>query len=77
MIEFQLKNPVVYARLNRIRARIYRVVNRLDAQIYQSAEPVAFDALDRSAFAPADAVVNWGKKLSCAWFHVSGAIPVG
>ena len=77
MIEFQLKNLVVYARLNRIQARIYRVVNRLDAQIYQSAEPVAFDALDRGAFASADAVVNWGKKLSCAWFHVSGAIPVG
>ncbi len=74
MIEFQLKNPVVYARLNHIRARVYRVVAPLDAQILMSAEPIAFDSLDRSAFTRADAVVNWGRKLSCAWFHVSGSI---
>lgn len=77
MIEFQLKNPIVYARLNHIRARIYRVVSRLDAQIYQSAEPVAFEALDRGALVPSNGVVKWGKKLSCAWLHVSGAIPAG
>jgi len=77
MIRFQLKNPVVYARLNRIRAQIYRVVSRVDAQMFRSAEPVAFASLDRGAFVPVHSAVNWGKKLSCAWFHVSGAIPAG
>jgi alpha-mannosidase len=76
-IKFQLKNPVVYARLNQIRARVYRVVSRLDAGIVMSAEPIAFDALERSAFVPVHRAVNWGKKLSCAWFHVSGGMPAG
>ena len=75
MIELQWKYPVVYARLKHIRARVFRVVSQLETQIYQSAEPVAFAALDRRAFVRVDSVVNWGRKLSCAWFHISGAIP--
>ncbi len=77
MIKFNLKNPVVYARLNRIRARVYRVVFRLDAGIVMSAEPIAFEVLEKGAFVPVRRAVNWGKKLSCAWFHVSGGVPAG
>ena len=77
MIKFQLKNPVVYARLNQIRARVYRVVSRLDAGIVMSAEPIAFDALDKGAFVPVRRAVNWGRKLNCAWFHLRGNVPAG
>jgi len=77
MIKFQLKNPVVYARLNQIRARVYRVVNRLDVQILMSAEPIEFRALDLGAFTPVTQTVNWGRKLSCAWFRLKGTVPEG
>ena len=77
MIRFQLKNPFVYARLNHIRARIYRVVSPLEAQILKSVEPIPFDQMRREAFAPVTGAVNWGRKLTCAWFRFSGCAPEG
>lgn len=77
MIQNQLKNPVVYARLNQIRARVYRVVAPMDVAMLQSAEPVPFSQLEKSAFAKVSSVVNWGRKLSCAWFWLRGSVPEG
>ena len=77
MIKFQLKNPVVYARLNRIRARVYRVVSPAEARVWMSAEPVPFSALEDVAFSPVRGALNWGGKLSCAWFRLAGSVPEG
>lgn len=77
MMQEQLKHPVVFARLSRIRARIYRVVSPLDVAMLKSAEPVAFEQLDAAAFTNVSGVVNWGRKLSCAWFRLHGRLPEG
>jgi len=73
----QLKHPAVFARLNRIRARIDRIVSPLDVAMHKSAEPVAFDQLDDAVFSKVSSVVNWGRKLSCAWFRLRGSVPEG
>lgn len=77
MIRFQLKNPVVYARLNRIRARVYRVVSRADAAICKSAEPIPFSELDQNVFTDVPHAADWGRKLSCAWLRLRTSVPPG
>ncbi len=77
MIKFRLKNPVVYARLNRIRTRVYRVVSRMDAQMLTSAEPVPFSQIERENFVGVSGAVNWGRKLGCAWLRLRGSLPEG
>ncbi|NLI53750.1 MAG: alpha-mannosidase [Clostridiales bacterium] len=77
MIRFQLKNPVVYARLNRIRARVYRVVLRMDAAVCKSAEPIPFGELDQRALVDAPHAVDWGRKLSCVWLRLRATVPEG
>lgn len=77
MIRFQLKNPVVYARLNRIRARVYRVVSGVSAQMLKSAEPIPFGALEDRAFSAVARGETWGRKLSCAWLRLRGSVPSG
>ncbi len=69
------EQPREYRRLLRIRARIYTPVAKLDARIATSDEPVPFARLDPSAFRPLRAGTAWGKKLDCAWIHVTGTVP--
>lgn len=64
-------------RLRRIRERIYTTVAELDATILTSSEPLAFADLDRSRFRPVKPGTAWGRKLDCAWLHVSGSVPDG
>jgi alpha-mannosidase len=71
------EQPREYRRLLRIRKRIYRVVAQLDAEIVRSDEPVPFGQLDHSAFRPLRPGTAWGKKLDCAWLHITGTIPAG
>ena len=77
MIQEQIKHPVLSARLNRIRGRIYRVVSRLDVEMLKSAEPIPFSQLSGQPFVKVTGVVNWGRKLSCAWFRLRGHVPEG
>ena len=69
--------PVEYRRLRRIRRRIYSTVGQLEAEIVRSPEPIAFDDLDRSAFAPLRPGTSWGKIFDCAWLRITGPVPAG
>ena len=77
MVQEQIKHPVLSARLHRIRGRIYRVVSRLDVEMLKSAEPIPFEQLRGQTFTRVAGVVNWGRKLSCAWFRLRGNAPQG
>jgi alpha-mannosidase len=77
MIQEQIKHPVLSARLSRIRGRIYRVVSRLDVTMLKSAEPIPFSQLSGQSYTKVTGVVNWGRKLSCAWFRLRGRVPEG
>ena len=69
--------PREYRRLLRIRERIYTRVADLTAEIVRSAEPIPFAELDHGAFQPFGAGSTWGKKLDCAWLHITGTVPAG
>ncbi|MEA4938081.1 MAG: glycoside hydrolase family 38 C-terminal domain-containing protein [Christensenella sp.] len=77
MIQEQIKHPVLSARLHRIRGRIYRIVSRLDVEMLKSLEPIPFAQLSGQSFTKVTGVVNWGRKLSCAWFRLRGSVPQG
>jgi alpha-mannosidase len=69
------QQPREYRRLLRIRRRIYTPVATLTAEILRSDEPIPFAQVDRSAFTPLKAGAAWGKKLDCAWLHITGTVP--
>jgi alpha-mannosidase len=71
------EQPREYRRLLRIRKRVYREVAPLEAEIARSDEPVPFGQLDHSAFRALRPGTAWGKKLDCAWLHVTGTVPAG
>ncbi len=71
------EQPREYRRLLRIRRTIYSTVAHLDAEVVRSAEPIAFEQLDRSAFTRIRPGASWGKTLDCAWLHVTGTVPAG
>lgn len=73
----RVQQPREYRRLTRIRSRVYMPIARLDAEILRSAEPIPFDELDRTAFAPLRPGTHWGKVFDCAWLHVTGDVPAG
>ncbi|MEN6595889.1 MAG: glycoside hydrolase family 38 C-terminal domain-containing protein [Clostridiaceae bacterium] len=77
MLKYKLRYPVLGAHLNSIRARVYRVVCRLDAEIMPSAEPIPFGELSQHSFTYATRGASWGRKLSCAWLRISGRVPEG
>lgn len=77
MLKYELRYPALGAHLNSIRARVYRVVCRLNAEILPSAEPIPFGELNQHSFTEASRGVSWGRKLSCAWFRISGRVPEG
>jgi alpha-mannosidase len=71
------QQPREYRRLLRIRRRIYTPVTELTAEILRSDEPIPFAAIDHTAFTPLKAGAAWGKKLDCAWLHITGTVPTG
>jgi alpha-mannosidase len=71
------EQPREYRRLLRIRRGIYTPVARLNAEILRSDEPIPFDRIDRAGFTPLRPGTAWGKKLDCAWLHVTGEVPPG
>src|SRR4029453_14216687 len=72
-----VQQPREYRRLMRIRSRVYTPIARLDAEILRSAEPIPFDELDRTAFAPLRPGTHWGKVFDCAWLRITGDVPAG
>ena len=72
-----VQQPREYRRLMRIRSRVYTPIAGLDAEIVRSAEPIPFDELDRTAFAPLRPGTHWGKVFDCAWLHITGDVPAG
>lgn len=73
----RVQQPREYRRLMRIRRRVYTPVATLDAEIVRSAEPIPFDRLDRTAFAPLRPGTRWGGVFDCAWLRVTGDVPAG
>jgi len=71
------EQPREYRRLLRIRRLVYRPVATLQAEILRSDEPIPFAQIDRTAFKPLKAGAAWGKKLDCAWLHITGTVPAG
>jgi len=71
------EQPGEYRRLIAIRRRVYRRVASLRAEVIRSAEPIAFEHLDRSAFRPLRRGGSWGKTLECGWLRVTGEVPAG
>jgi alpha-mannosidase len=69
------EQPREYRRLLRIRREVYRTVATLRAEILRSDEPIPFAQLDRTAFTPLRAGAAWGKKMDCAWLHITGTVP--
>lgn len=71
------REPREYARLRRLRDAIYTPVATLDAEILRSREPIPFAELEHRAFRPIRPGTAWGRKLDCAWLHVTGSVPDG
>ena len=71
------QQPAEYRRLMRIRRRVYTPIATLTAEIVRSAEPIPFEALDRSAFTPLRPGSHWGKVFDCAWLRITGEVPAG
>ncbi len=71
------EQPREYRRLLRIRRDIYSTIANLDAEILRSDEPIPFARMDPQAFRPLKDGAAWGKKLDCAWLHVTGEVPAG
>jgi alpha-mannosidase len=71
------EQPLEYRRLLRLRRNIYTRVATLDAEVLRSAEPIAFDELDPSAFEPIRAGAAWGGVFDCAWLRIRGEVPAG
>jgi alpha-mannosidase len=71
------EQPREYRRLLRIRRGVYTTVSTLRAEILRSDEPIPFAQLDRGNFRPLKAGAAWGKKLDCAWLHITGEVPAG
>jgi alpha-mannosidase len=69
------EQPREYRRLLRIRRDIYSTIAKLDAEILRSDEPIPFARLDPEGFRPLKDGAAWGKKLDCAWLHVTGDVP--
>jgi alpha-mannosidase len=71
------EQPREYRRLLRIRRGIYTPLAKLHAEILRSDEPIPFAQVDAKAFRPLKDGAAWGKKLDCAWLHVTGEVPAG
>ncbi len=71
------REPREYARLRRLRDAIYTPVASLDAEILRSGEPIPFADLGGRSFRPIRPGTAWGRKLDCAWLHVTGSVPDG
>lgn len=71
------KHPVHKRRLAAIRRRVYRRVAPLAAEVIRSAEPIAFEELDRSAFQPIRPGAEFGRSLESAWLRITGDVPAG
>ena len=72
---YALRQPREYARLRRIRERVYTVIAPLRAEVLRSDEPIPFADLDRTAFRPLRNGAAWGAKFDCAWLRITGDVP--
>ena len=71
------QQPREFARLLRIRRRIYRRVAPLRVEVVRSPEPIPFDEIPHSAFRPIRPGDSWGGIFDCAWHHITGTVPEG
>lgn len=67
------RQPARFRQLKRIRTQVFTTVVQLDAQIVRSAEPIPFAELSDYPWEPLRAGAAWGRKLDCAWIHVTGS----
>ncbi|CAN5274261.1 glycoside hydrolase family 38 C-terminal domain-containing protein [soil metagenome] len=72
-----VQQPAEYRRLMRIRRRIFTRVGTLRAEILRSPEPIPFEELDRTGFAPLRPGTRWGRVFDCAWLRITGEVPAG
>jgi alpha-mannosidase len=77
LVSVAAKRPRDHRRLMRIRSHIYTTVTELDAQILRSSEPIPYSVLDHEGFTPLSPGTAWGRKLDCAWLHITGRVPQG
>lgn len=75
-------NPLVYIKrekfnnlLARLKDNIYQKIGELNAKVYVTKEPVAYE--DRKKGRPMEIALNekWGDLFDCGWFHFTGKIP--
>ena len=60
----------------RIRDTIYRSPHPLSASYHPSEEPLTFKEAQGRRFQPIAMEQEWGSNFSCAWFHLSGQVPL-
>lgn len=72
-----VSQPIEYRRLRKMRARVYRKVATLSAEIHRSAEPLPFGEWTAGDFAPIANGARWGNVFDCAWLRLTGAVPAG
>lgn len=77
MIRLTLFSPVMSRQLKEIQKNIYTLKAPLRAEILPSEEPIPFEALRSLTMHPLRPGDTWGRKLACAWLHLSGQLPPG
>jgi|TARA_Y100000031_G_scaffold156950_1_gene214437 alpha-mannosidase len=60
----------------RILETIYRNPHPLAVTYYPSEEPLTFDEAQGKPFSAISIDQQWGSNFSCAWFHLSGKVPL-
>ena len=66
------RQPARFLQLKRIRDSIYTTIAHLDARIVRSGEPIPFAQITDFPWEPLKPGTAWGRKLDCAWLHVTG-----
>jgi alpha-mannosidase len=73
---YQLERFVVFLR-DVIEPAVYSDAAALNAEAWQTAEPVSFEEARRAKFAPVKIGWQWGPRWTTAWFRVRGDVPRG
>lgn len=67
-------------RINQAGLRIFKTISRnphpLSASYHPSKEPLTFKEAQGQHFKPISLAQEWGRNFSCAWFHLSGQVPL-
>jgi len=75
MLQAKRKYPALYANLKSIQKKTHILRARMEASVYQSAEPVPFAELDETLLRPARKPEAWGREYACMWLKLTGRVP--